>query len=88
MVYICLPCGDEFFFVDVERDGIKQTPLPYIGKSNPSNQQRVCYPEMRQMIRRDFTPLEDICCLFVHKMTAVDIRDGYMRIPKKDVDLI
>lgn len=29
--------GDERFFVDVERDGIRQTPLPYIGKINASN---------------------------------------------------
>lgn len=36
------------------------------------------YPEMRKMIKRVFTPLEDICCIFVDKMTAVDIRDGYM----------
>ena len=36
------------------------------------------YPEMRKMIRCAFGTLENVCCIFVHKMTAIDIRDGYM----------
>ncbi|KAF7096529.1 hypothetical protein CFC21_098461 [Triticum aestivum] len=101
MVYICLTRGDGRFFVEVEMGGIRQTPLPYIALNGLSLVHRELvdqcvytrgirleFPEMRKMIRRAFTPLEDICCIFVHKMTGVDIRGGYMRLPKKAVDLI
>nr|XP_040252717.2 uncharacterized protein LOC120969558 [Aegilops tauschii subsp. strangulata] len=46
------------------------------------------YSEMKKMIRCAFGDLEDVCCIFVHKMNGVDIEDGYMRIPKKAVNLI
>ena len=91
MVYICLTRGDGRFFVEVEMGGIRQTPLPYIALNGLSLVHRELvdqcvytrgirleFPEMRKMIRRAFTPLEDICCIFVHKMTGVDIRGGYM----------
>lgn len=102
MVYICLPRGNERFFVDVERDDVRQTPLPYLASNGLSLMKRELvdhcvytrgihkfeYSEMKRMIRCAFGALEDVCCIFVHKMNGVDIRDGYMRIPKKAVDLI
>ncbi|KAM3354177.1 hypothetical protein ACQJBY_025057 [Aegilops geniculata] len=101
MVYICLPRGDERFFVDVEGDVIRQNPLPYIAVNGLSLRKhklvdqcmytrgvQLEYPDMRKMTRCAFGLLEDACCIFVHKMNVVYIRDGYMEILKKTVDLV
>lgn len=87
--------------MEAERGGIRQLPLPYIALNGLpllrrelvdqcvyTRRIKLEYPEMRKMIRCAFGTLEDVCCIFVHKMTAVDIKDGYMRIPKKAIALV
>ena len=70
--------------MDVERDGIRQTPLPFIASNGLSLMKRELidqcvytrgihqleYPEMRKMIRCAFGTLENVCCIFVHKMNG------------------
>nr|XP_040257324.1 uncharacterized protein LOC120974863 [Aegilops tauschii subsp. strangulata] len=92
MIYICLPRGNGRFFVDVVRDGVRQKPLPYLASNGLSLMKRELidncvytrsvprfeYSEMTKMIMCAFGGLEDVCCIFVHKMNGVDIKDGYM----------